>query len=178
MNNLQELLQTKAFWYFYQLGSEYALDEQLVKRFDLPKSDNKGYEPLRIRLECPQPFALDFDITLDWDVNLLLANRQQSKQSELGWWDDARWHPFALRWEQITAAYHELDLFSPEEVEELAEATLLKPPEDDYRWTRDAKLGWVFGGDYPCYSIRNAAHAGGAEGRFPFADWERLLESM
>ena len=79
---------------------------------------------------------------------------------------------------RIASSYDKLGLFSTDEVRELSEATLRLPTEDDYRWTRDATLGWVFGGEYPCYSIRNLEHANGQEGRFPFADFRGLMHAL
>jgi hypothetical protein len=34
---------------------------------------------------------------------LSLLDRATGTEHPLGWWDDARWHPFALRWEELQA---------------------------------------------------------------------------
>ena len=74
--------------------------------------------------------------------------------------------------------YQTLNLFSPEEMYQLVETTLLKPPSDDYRWTLNNQLGWVFGGEYPCYSLRNPEHTGEDEGRFPVAEFAQLIRML
>ncbi len=51
--------------------------------------------------------------------------------------------------------------------------------DSQYHWKKDPKLGMVFDSKvYACYSIRNAAHAHGAEGRFPFEDWQKLMRKL
>jgi hypothetical protein len=83
-----------------------------------------------------------------------------------------------VRRERIAAAYRELGLFSAEEIGRLVECALRGPPEDDYRWMRHETLGWVFGGEYPCYSLRNAEHSDGREGRSPFEEFARLMHEL
>ena len=83
-----------------------------------------------------------------------------------------------VRRERIAAAYRELGLLSAEEIGRLVESALRGPPEDDYRWTHHEMLGWVFAGEYPCYSLRNAAHSDGREGRFPFAEFATLMHQL
>jgi hypothetical protein len=60
----------------------------------------------------------------------------------------------------------------------LVKVTLVNPSEEDYRWQLNAKLGWVFGGEYACYSLRNPEHSGGGEGRFPFDEWNQLIARL
>ena len=75
--------------------------------------------------------------------------------------------------------YRRLSLFSQSEVTALSERTLVLPSEeDDYKWSKDNELGWIFGGAYPCYSIRNREHVDGAEGRFPFAEWATIVAKL
>lgn len=51
--------------------------------------------------------------------------------------------------------------------------------DSQYHWEQDAALGRVFDSKvYACYSIRNAAHAEGKEGRFPFVEWKQLMGLM
>lgn len=58
-------------------------------------------------------------------------------------------------------------------------AVPLHIPDGDYRWEIDDKLGWVFTSDeYCCYSLRNRAHADGAEGRFPFGQFREMLADV
>ena len=83
-----------------------------------------------------------------------------------------------VRRERIAGAYRELGLFSAEEIGRLVDRALLGPPEGDYRWTRHETWGWVFGGEYPCYSLRNAEHTNGREGRFPFAEFAGLMRQL
>jgi hypothetical protein len=225
MANLQELLATKEFWFFYQLGEDYALDEGMVKKLTTLNRETGETDPVAIQFKCPLRFSIELEICLDFYViNLMLVNGRSNKRSELGWWDEARWHPFALRWNElqgllrywkahpshcpvgtsaallllarfvgnavndinkfparkklVAAAYSDLGLFTRAEVKELVEGTLVDSTEDDYRWTKKTELGWVFGGEYACYSIRNAEHSDGSEGRFPFADWNRLMTKI
>ena len=141
----------------------------------------------------------------------------------MGWWDDARAHPHALRWSELerlysywldesvdcmhpsaaflllsifvgnganerdefrerklTIASHfaRLGLFTEAEISELADRTFVLPLADDYRWSYDQKLGWLFGGEYPCYSLRNREHSAGSEGRFPFSDWSEVIAAL
>lgn len=222
MVNLQGLLGSREFWFFYHPNEEdYRLDDSFVSRYAEPSREGEGFDPLVIRFDCGKRFALDIEVELDYyTINLLLADQEADVLHQLGWWDEARWHPFALRWEEleslllywgddpqrspgpdasllllasfvgtgvdqvdllrerrakVATAYHRLGLFTSDEVDELISATLFKPPDDDYRWSRDSELGWVFSGSYPCYSIRNREHAGGEEGQFPFAELEQLL---
>lgn len=162
--------------------------------------------------------TLVLDLSLEfWHLNLALETPDGSS-SELGWWDEARWHPFALRWEEVQAlvrvAGHELgddvalcllapfvgtDTSAPDQLEQvrnsvkgaldrlgideqtatrLAESAVRPVAGEEYQWTRHPELGWVFGGEYPCYSLRNQAHAGGAEGQFPFAAMAKLRHEL
>ncbi len=85
---------------------------------------------------------------------------------------------FAARKANIAKHYERLQLFTPTEIEEMAERTFVIPSEKDYNWSQDDELGWVFGGEYPCYSLRNREHWGGAEGSFPFLDWSMVLAHL
>ena len=85
---------------------------------------------------------------------------------------------FSARKSAIAKHYEQLRLFAEAEIVELVENTFRLPSEEDYRWSHDAELGWVFGGEYPCYSIRNKEHSDGAEGRFPFSEWSKLMAQL
>ncbi|MCU7723895.1 hypothetical protein ODJ79_09230 [Actinoplanes sp. KI2] len=131
---------------------------------------------------------------------------------ELGHWDQARWSPWCLRWEEVGAVvqrmaadadrqpippelamlllahfvghgagdeerlaagrqlmagmFTRLGVFRDAEADRMAARLLLAAPEDDYAWRRSPEHGWVFGGEYPCYSRRNADHDS-----FPFEEW-------
>lgn len=51
--------------------------------------------------------------------------------------------------------------------------------DSEYHWEEDPKLGKVYDSKvYACYSIRNAAHAEGKEGRFPFVAWKALMAGL
>lgn len=162
----------------------------------------------------------------DFDLSMNLSLVDQSKTSyELGWWDEIRWHPFALRWEElearerlwrrrptlalgcpagaflllarfvgtegkkpprerldkVRAAFRELG-FGPAALRRLVPGSVPLVEDEAYRWTDDPELGWVFGGDYPCYSLRNREHQqDGADGRFPFArfsEWTAWLHAQ
>ncbi len=151
---------------------------------------------------------------------IALVERKTGAEHPLGWWDDARWHPFALRWNElerlasdwsvraeveerapvpllllscfvgvgadddeerahavgVVAAGFRMLGFAAQDASALASAALPRVGERDYRWTRDPELGWVFGGSYPCYSLRNREHLGGREGVFPFAELRRRFD--
>jgi hypothetical protein len=72
--------------------------------------------------------------------------------------------------ERVDAAFH--DLCPGSDMPDLA----LHVPEN-YRWTDDASLGWLFSGEYPCYSMRNRAHMAGAE-EFPFIAFGQLMQGI
>ena len=84
----------------------------------------------------------------------------------------------SARKDVLAKHYQHLNLFSLSEVAELSDRTVVLPSEDEYKWSQDNELGWVFGGEYPCYSIRNRDHYGGAEGRFPFAEWATVVTQL
>ena len=86
--------------------------------------------------------------------------------------------PNGLTRTEIRDHFKRLRLFSESEIAALANKTLVLPSEDDYRWTEDEELGWVFGGDYPCYSIRNREHSDGSEGLFPFSEWSSVVAQL
>ncbi len=223
MADSRDLLRSTSFWLYYHLGR--GIDTVTLQQFVPVESSGEGYSSFSIHCPCPYPFAMYVEVLFDfYTINLSLLDRQKFKHCELGWWDDARWHPFALRWEElerlvaywgrhpdssiaspterllllarfvghgadesadvaarrerVAAAYRGLALFSPSEIEELVAGTIVLPTEDDYRWTKHDELGWVFSGEYPCYSIRNAEHAGGQEGRFPFRQFACMMEAV
>jgi len=78
---------------------------------------------------------------------------------------------------KIEAVYRQLG-YSPDPARLLADSTIVSPTEDDYAWSQDPELGWVFGGEYSCYSLRNRDHSGGEEGDFPFQKFRQLLLSL
>jgi len=51
--------------------------------------------------------------------------------------------------------------------------------DEQYVWKEDPALGWVYESDvYNCYSIRNAAHIESDEERFPFEEWNDMINSL
>ncbi len=151
---------------------------------------------------------------------IALVEAGKKAEQPLGWWDDARWHPFAFRWNElarltsdwsaraeveprapvpllllssfvgfgaddeedrasalaaVSAGFRTLG-FAARDALALAGEALPRVAERDWRWTRDPELGWVFGGKYPCYSLRNREHLGGSEGVFPFAEVRRRFD--
>lgn len=175
--------------------------------------DDTAGSAAHVRVALPWDEQRDLVLTADeLGKALELVDRTGGATSTVGWWDDARWHPFALRWSELVALTDEwshgaevaptapipmllLAPFvgfgvgdeaeradacdrvaralasigcAPADTDRLAARALLPVSEDDYRWTLDPHLGWTFGGEYACYSLRNAPHAGGEEGRFPF----------
>jgi len=221
MANVAELLSLRDFWLSYCNEGDYSLDESLIQQYATPDEDGG----VIFRLPCPAPHAIELEVQFEFHaVDVTLVNVQSGKRCELGWWDEARWHPFWLRWleleklhrywqeypdllpcspvatlpllapfvgtgvdetnalparrEDVAAAYRELGLFSAGEIGRLVECALRGPPEDDYRWMHHETLGWVFGGEYACYSLRNAEHSDGREGTFPFAEFASLMHQL
>lgn len=223
MTNAFDFLQNRHFWRFY-VRLEQSLDDDTLGLFGETKINGKPYAQSVIGLRCGEDCFIDLTITPQLAmVDLGLCNTRTSRSTEMGWWDDARPHPFALRWSELESLsqywlnepsdniapsaavlllapfvghgadertavsarktileehYRRLNLFSAGEVGELSERSVIPPPEDDYAWSRDGELGWVFGGEYPCYSLRNRAHFGGEEGRFPFAEWSGVVAKL
>src|SRR5262249_60215676 len=85
---------------------------------------------------------------------------------------------FSERRDAIAIHYEHLQLFTPAEITELVDRTFVLPTEEDYNWSQDNELGWVFGGEYPCYSLRNREHWGGTEGRSLFSDWSMVVAQL
>ena len=101
---LLELLRSKEFWFYYQLGEAYGLDEALVQRYAVRDSDGEGYRPVVFSFGCPNRYRIKLEVQLEnelYTANLSLSKPRDSKPKELGWWDYARWHPFALRWDEL-----------------------------------------------------------------------------
>jgi hypothetical protein len=217
------ILRYSAFWRFFVRAGGDPLDNEVLRLFGTTSINGREYAEAVIPLRCGGDFSLEITITPDLaSVNLELRNARTNVVSEMGWWDDARWHPHALRWselerlhqywlsdsvapihpsaaflllalfvghgvderddfperkEAIAKHYEQLQLFTATEIAELVKRTFVLPSED-YNWSQDSELGWVFGGDYPCYSIRNREHCGGAEGRFPFSDWSMVVAQL
>jgi hypothetical protein len=204
-------------------ATEDRLDNEILRHFSTTSVNGRDYPEATVALPCGAEYSLQITITPDLgSVNLGLRNAQTNRVAEMGWWDDARWHPHGLRWseletlhqywgnslerihpsagflllalfvghgaherhdfaarkETIAKHYQQLQLFTSNEIAELVERTFVLPCEEDYNWSQDDELGWVFGGEYPCYSIRNREHSGGAEGRFPFSDWTMALAKL
>lgn len=224
MANVLAILRHKAFWPFYLQMTEDELEGDILQHFDPSSDEDDEYESIEIDLPCGGGHCLSLTVEPNWfHICLGLRAKGSESSAEMGWWDQARWHPFAIRWNELLALheywqqrpdqgihpsvafllmapfvghginekkefadrqavllghYENLDLYSKSKCQSLAKRTLILPSEKDYQWTRDNKLGWVFGGEYPCYSLRNAAHAGGEEGAFPFTEWRRVVDAL
>ena len=218
-----DFLRTRLFWRFY-VRLDAALDDETLKLFGRTTINGNPYAEAVIALRCGEGCFIDLTLTPQLAmVNLGLRDIRTSRHGEMGWWDDARWHPFALRWSEVESLYQfwlnepidkvppsaailllapfvghgadergfvsarkevlaehyaQLNLFSASEVAELSDRSVILPSEDDYKWSRDSELGWVFGGEYPCNSLRNRAHSGGEEGRFPFVEWSSIVARL
>jgi hypothetical protein len=200
MSDANAILRDRRFWPFYVRINGDPLDDDVLRHFD-------------------KVTILPYFLT----VNLGLHNTKTGATQEMGWWDDARWHPFTLRWPELLALhsfwldqadfgldpgaaflllaifvghgvderdsfpnrkdvirehYKRFQLFSDSELTALVDKTLALPTEDDYHWKRDEELGWLFSGEYPCYSIRNREHSDGSEGRFPFSEWSSIVDRL
>ncbi len=224
MTNAIALLREKAFWFFYVHANEDPLPSEVLRHFGTTNINGRVYPEAVVSLSCGDRLSLQITITPDLaSIDLALRDAGTDAVAEMGWWDDARWHPHALRWSEllrlheywterldaavhpsaaflllavfvghgsderdrsaerkalIASHYERLKLFNAAEVAQLTDDTFILPSEDDYRWTRDEELGWVFGGDYPCYSIRNREHSGGSEGMFPFSEWATAMAQL
>ena len=224
MPDASQILGYSEFWRFYVRASDEPLGEEILRHFSRTSINAREYAEAVIALPCGSEFSLEITITPDLgSVNLGLRNARMNRVAEMGWWDDARWHPHALRWselvklhqywlneslprihpsaaflvlalfvghgadergnfadrkEAIAQHYEQLQLFTPTEIAELVKHTFVLPSEEDYNWSKDDELGWVFGGEYPCYSLRNREHWGGTEGRFPFSDWSMVVAQL
>ncbi len=222
MADIQSIVSEGAFWLSYHRVADVPIPDGLRPLFD---SNEKGDPILSLRLPCIDSYAMQLDLNAAyWSLELSLRDMDAGRSYEMGWWDDARWHPNALRWAELAALrehwranksrlpvtpgvaflllvsfvgngvgeqtefgqrrntleaeFELLGLFTESDVKELAQRALSAPPEDDYEWKRDEELGWTFDGAYPCYSLRNRAHADGSEGRFPFREWEYVLSRL
>jgi len=210
METTGNVLRTSKFWRGY---------------YDREDSGERAKPPgsasdFRFELPCGPRYSLRVEYALDsWGITLLLVDVASEETHELGWWDESRWHPYALRWDELMllhrywessgdggVAAERVLLLSPfvgigmEEREDLAirrqflaralqslgvadsreaqvlgEQALRPPSEDDYSWVSDPRVGWLFSGEYPCYSLRNHEHTGASEPRFPFERFAQLL---
>lgn len=214
-----------SFWqWLYLRKNDEPLADSVLRLFD--SSDTSGSRSPRVDFSFPCDAAASLVVSINpefEDFNLSLHDGNTDTEHPMGWWDWARWHPHALRWDElqklenawrntlpiaggtspaflllaqfvghanseqdefaerksiIREHYRNLSLFSESELTELTDATLVRPSNEDYEWTLDDELGWVFGGEYPCYSLRNRPHFGGSEGRFPFAKWNAIVERL
>lgn len=226
MPDVTAILDHKAFWRYYTRVTEEPLKGRVLKYFDKVvgnDDEDEGYENLVITLPCGPMQSLSLSVCPE-AYSIELGLKVNRRESSMGWWDDVRWHPFAIRWEELLSLHRywealkdnpvhpnaaflllavfvghgvdeqeslddrksvlrdhfaQLELFSKAECKKLAERSLILPAEKDYTWTRDGKLGWIFGGgEYPCYSLRNREHAGGEEGKFPFSAWKTVVRGL
>ncbi len=224
MSDPAAILEQRAFWLYYTQAEETPLDESVLRYFGTKTINGREYPEAVFPLPCGDTFELVVRVSsgLGYEINLGLSNTATDRLAEMGWWDEARWHPYALRWQELaqlheywlknlepnvhpSAAflllaqfvgngveeqeqfaarraaiyehYEQLQLFSHAELARLSGAYRL-PSAEEYTWAHDAELGWVFRGKYPCYSLRNRQHAGGAEGRFPFSDWAAAIANL
>lgn len=224
MSDASAILGYAAFWRFYMRLSEDPLEDEVLRHFGTTTISGRQYAQTTISLPCGSEWSLELTINPEFvTFNLGLRNLKGDRAAEIGWWDDARWHPYSLRWSElervhrqwlsaplpqihpsaaflllavfvghgvderdqfsarksaIAKHYEQLRIFADAEIAELVENTFRPPSEEDYKWSHDAQLGWVFGGDYPCYSIRNREHSDGTEGRFPFSEWSKLMAEL
>lgn len=224
MTDASAILGYAAFWRFYVRLSEDPLENEVLRHFGTTTISGREYAETTISLPCGSEWSFEITITPELvTIYLGLRNQNSGRVAEIGWWDDARWHPYALRWSELeglhrywlnsallqihpSAAFlllavfvgHGVDerdqfsarkrtiakhfellrLFSEAELVEFVDRAFRLPSREDYNWSHDSKLGWVFGGKYPCYSLRNKEHSDGTEGRFPFSEWSELMTQL
>jgi len=220
----EALLREMEFWRYYTAVDEEEpeVDAALADKY----SEAEGKQQFRsftLLLDCGGRYNFLVKVSAEhWDLSLQFLDAREKQLSSMGCWDVARWHPFALRWDELEAlwafwkkhpsikpsadlyalllakfvgiplseatglqnarakiepVYRQLG-YSTDDARRLAEATLVSPTEKDYAWSKDPELGWVFGGEYSCYSLRNRDHSGGQEGKFPFQGLQQLLVSL
>ena len=211
---LQALAADPSFWQFY-----YGLDTDppAIVESTFPP-DTEGDLVLVTSMPVPGA-ALEIDIHGEfWSIDLgLLVDGLQDRR-EMGWFDEARWHPNALRWPELDlltqswSGRPEASIWSlllvpfvgsgatdreqlsrrrqiaaerlggcgvpDSDAVALATEAVHEAPEEDYEWRHDPELGWLFSGEYPCYSIRNREHAEGSCGRFPFQEWAGIISRL
>jgi len=210
MRSTGNVLRTSEFWRGY---------------YD-PEEARAGANPpgragdFRFELPCGPDYSLRVQYVPEpWAITLFLVEAATGERQELAWWDEARWHPYALRWDELmllhrhwessgeagvaaerllllvtfvgvgadeceylavrrqflARALQSLGVADNLEAQALSEQALRSPSDDDYSWVSDARVGWLFSGEYPCYSLRNLAHTGASEPRFPFEHFAQLL---
>jgi hypothetical protein len=107
MSDSSEFLRLKQFWRFYvpldeDEGEMVPLDGEILALFGTTEIDGRPYAQSVISLRCGQDGFVDLTIRPELSfVNLGLRNCRTNSSSDMGWWDNARWHPFALRWSEL-----------------------------------------------------------------------------
>ena len=100
MPEVSAILRHKTFWPFYVRATEDPLKGDILTHFD-PSPDDE-HEYLDVILPCGSEYALSLSISPDWyHIELGLESPQFDTPGEMGWWDEARWHPFAIRWNEL-----------------------------------------------------------------------------
>lgn len=80
---------------------------------------------VHIPFECGARYRLELEVTLDtFAIELVLVRKSPLRRLVLGWWDTAHWHPFALRWEELTSLLEHWDA-NPGTAPERAKSFLL-----------------------------------------------------
>ena len=107
MSDSSGFLQLRQFWRFYvpldeDEGEMVPLDGEILDLFGTTEIDGRPYAQSVISLLCGQDWFVDLTIRPELSfVNLGLRNCRTNSSSDMGWWDNARWHPFALRWSEL-----------------------------------------------------------------------------
>ncbi len=141
-------------WSWYQRGEDHLPPPERSARSELA-----CFQP-----PCPGGRLVQIDVHLKRSI-LDLALRVDDVRHELGWWDMARWHPAALRWEELERIAAYAGPRTPWGVD------VTRP---DGR--RRARLGRRRRN--ACCSLRNRAHLSGDEGRFPFSAFADLRRAL
>ena len=99
MSGNSAFLRLAQFWRFYVRLDETPLDGEVLNLFGTTTINGTTYAQSTISLRCGQDCFMDLTITPQMAMlNLDLRNRSTGRSCEMGWWDEARWHPFALRY--------------------------------------------------------------------------------
>src|SRR5215510_10564360 len=101
MPDASAILRYSAFWRFYVSASDDPPDNEILRHFGTTTIHGREYAEAVIPVPCGSDFSLEITITPDLgSVNLGLRKAHSNVVAEMGWWDDARWHPRALRWSE------------------------------------------------------------------------------
>jgi len=104
-----EILNAPEFWRYYQFGDAPLPDDLLIcylaKQFSKEHKQD-WYDDLSINLPLYDEFELEIMVGFNyWSINFAFRNLKKNSLHQCGWWDDSRWHPFAIQWSELQGLY-------------------------------------------------------------------------